>query len=183
MRGEFHLRQDIPFQFHPGSNLGQEKSLLRQPEDSALGDKLNVLMSASGISAGESDLLDHFDKLLLPPFLQDDQPSVPDLLFQPACGKRADKPDFRRVLTDVDKTAGTGTAAAEPGNIDIAGLVNFRSAEEAIKKGDDIKSAVQIVEMSEHRMYVKDTDKGKVIQSKVENLKKLLYAYRNGLLK
>ena len=59
----------------------------------------------------------------------------------------------------------------------------FRSAEEAIKKGDDIKSAVQIVEMSEHRMYVKDTDKGKVLQSKVENLKKLLYAYRNGLLK
>ena len=36
--------------------------------------------------------------------------------------------------------------------------------------------------MSEHRMYVKDTDKGKVLQSKVENLKKLLYAYRNGLL-
>lgn len=59
----------------------------------------------------------------------------------------------------------------------------FRSAEEAIKKGDDIKSAVQVVEMSEKRMYVKDTDKGKVIQAKVENLKKLLYAYRNGLLK
>ena len=34
-------------------------------------------------------------------------------------------------MTDVDKTAGTGTAAAEPGNIDITGLVNFRSAEEA----------------------------------------------------
>ena len=58
----------------------------------------------------------------------------------------------------------------------------FRSAEEAVKRGDDIKSSVQIVEMSEHRMYVKDTDKGKVLQSKVENLKKLLYAYRNGLL-
>ena len=59
----------------------------------------------------------------------------------------------------------------------------FRSAEEAIKKGDDIKSSVQIVEMNEHRMYVKDTDKGKVLQARVENLKKLLYAYRNGLLK
>lgn len=58
----------------------------------------------------------------------------------------------------------------------------FRNAEEAVKRGDDIKSSVQIVEMSEHRMYVKDTDKGKVLQSKVENLKKLLYAYRNGLL-
>ena len=59
----------------------------------------------------------------------------------------------------------------------------FRSTDEAIKKGDDIKSSVQVVEMSSHRMYVKDTDKGKVIQSKVDNLKKLLYAYRNGMIK
>jgi fructose-1,6-bisphosphatase-3 len=59
----------------------------------------------------------------------------------------------------------------------------FRSAKEAVKKGDDIKSTVQVVEMSKHRMYVKDTDKGKVIMARVENLKKLLYAYRNGILK
>ena len=59
----------------------------------------------------------------------------------------------------------------------------FRSAKEAVKKGDDIKSTVQVVEMSKHRMYVKDTDKGKVILARVENLKKLLYAYRNGILK
>ena len=59
----------------------------------------------------------------------------------------------------------------------------FRSTDEAIKKGDDIKSSVQVVEMSSHRMYVKDTDKGKVIRAKVDNLKKLLYAYRNGMIK
>lgn len=59
----------------------------------------------------------------------------------------------------------------------------FRSAKEAVKKGDDIKSTVQVVEMNEHRLYVKNTDKGKVITARVENLKKLLYAYKNGLLK
>ena len=33
------------------------------------------------------------------------------------------------------------------------------------------------------RMYVKDTDKGKVLRTKVENLKRLLFAYRNGFIK
>lgn len=59
----------------------------------------------------------------------------------------------------------------------------FHSTEEAINRGDDIKSTTQIVEMSSHRMYVKDTDKGKVLKTKVEDLKKLLFAYRNGFIK
>lgn len=59
----------------------------------------------------------------------------------------------------------------------------FLSAEEAIKSGADIKSSTQIVEMSKHRMYVKDTDKGRILKAKVENLKKLLFAYRNGYIK
>jgi fructose-1,6-bisphosphatase-3 len=59
----------------------------------------------------------------------------------------------------------------------------FRSAKEAIISGDDIKSSTQIVEMNSKRMYVKDTDKGKILQAKVDNLKRLLYAYRNGFIK
>lgn len=59
----------------------------------------------------------------------------------------------------------------------------FLNSSEAIKSGTDIKSSTQIVEMSSQRMYVKDTDKGKALISKVENLKKLLYAYRNGFIK
>lgn len=59
----------------------------------------------------------------------------------------------------------------------------FKSAEEAIRKGEDIKSTRQIVELSQNRMYVKDTDKGKVLSKKVNDLKKLLYAYRNGWIK
>ena len=59
----------------------------------------------------------------------------------------------------------------------------FVSAEVAIRKGEDIKSSTQIVEMSQNRMYVKDTDKGKMLQKKVDDLRKLLYAYRNGWIK
>lgn len=59
----------------------------------------------------------------------------------------------------------------------------FHSAEEAIKNGDDIRSSTQIVEMNSKRMLVKDTDKGKLLKAKVNDLKKLLYAYRNGFIK
>ena len=59
----------------------------------------------------------------------------------------------------------------------------FHSAEEAIRNGDDIKSSTQIVEMNSKRMLVKDTDKGRSIQTKIDNLKKLLYAYRKGFIK
>ncbi len=59
----------------------------------------------------------------------------------------------------------------------------FVSAEEAIRRGEDIKSTTQIVEMSQNRMYVKDTDKGQQLQKKVEDLKKLLFAYRHGWIK
>jgi len=59
----------------------------------------------------------------------------------------------------------------------------FRSAEDAIQNGDDIKSSTQIVELSTQRMYVKDTDKGKILLAKVENLKRLLFAYRHGFIK
>lgn len=59
----------------------------------------------------------------------------------------------------------------------------FVSPEEAIRRGEDIKSTTQIVEMSQNRMYVKDTDKGQQLQTKVEDLKKLLFAYRHGWIK
>jgi fructose-1,6-bisphosphatase-3 len=59
----------------------------------------------------------------------------------------------------------------------------FTSTEEAIKNGTDIKSTTQIVELSEHRMLVADTDRGRELKRQVQDLKKLLYAYRNGWIK
>ena len=59
----------------------------------------------------------------------------------------------------------------------------FTSEEDAVNQGTDIKSTTQIVEMSAHRMLVADTDKGEELRGQIEYLKKLLYAYRHGLVK
>ncbi len=59
----------------------------------------------------------------------------------------------------------------------------FTSAEEAIKNGTDIVSTTQIVELSQKRMRVRDTDKGKELLGQIDELIELLYAYRNGIIK
>ena len=59
----------------------------------------------------------------------------------------------------------------------------FTSMQEAIEEGQDIKSSTQIVEMSTQRMMVKDTDKGRELITQISDLKKLLEAYRIGLIK
>ena len=58
----------------------------------------------------------------------------------------------------------------------------FTSAADAIKRGTDIKSTTQIVEMSAHRMLVADTDCGNELKAQIVDLKKLLYAYRHGII-
>ena len=59
----------------------------------------------------------------------------------------------------------------------------FESADEAIRRGTDIISSKQIVELSGRRLRVRDTDKGRELLSQIEELKELLYAYRHGILK
>lgn len=59
----------------------------------------------------------------------------------------------------------------------------FTSAAEAISTGTDIVSTTQIVELSQKRMRVRDTDKGKELLSQIDELTELLYAYRNGIIK
>jgi fructose-1,6-bisphosphatase-3 len=58
----------------------------------------------------------------------------------------------------------------------------FTSAENAIEYGTDIVSTNQIVEMSSSRMRVRDTDKGRELQSQINELMELLWAYRQGLI-
>ena len=59
----------------------------------------------------------------------------------------------------------------------------FESAEKSIKEGKDIISSSRIVDVSQNRIRVKDTDIGKELQNQVNDLKKLLNAYRKGLIK
>ena len=59
----------------------------------------------------------------------------------------------------------------------------FTSAEEAIRNGTDIVSTIQLVELSQKRMRVRDTDKGRELLSQIDELSELLYAYRHGIIK
>ena len=59
----------------------------------------------------------------------------------------------------------------------------FLSVTDAIRRGTDIKSTRQIVEMANHRMLVADTDKGRDLSRQIRDLQHLLYAYRHGYIK
>ena len=59
----------------------------------------------------------------------------------------------------------------------------FKSTEDAIANGTDIKSTTQIVEMMGRREMVSDTDKGEELRGQIVDLEKLLIAYRKGIIK
>ncbi|MDE6268805.1 MAG: fructose-1,6-bisphosphatase [Muribaculaceae bacterium] len=59
----------------------------------------------------------------------------------------------------------------------------FTSADEAIANGTDIISTITLVETSDHRIRVRDTDMGAVLQAQIDELTELLWAYRHGYLK
>lgn len=59
----------------------------------------------------------------------------------------------------------------------------FTSTEDAIKRGTDIKSTTQIVEMSNRRMLVADTNIGVELRKQIADLEELLFAYRHGFIK
>ena len=59
----------------------------------------------------------------------------------------------------------------------------FTTAEDAVRNGTDIISVNRLVELSAHRMRVRDTDRGRELLGQIEELRELLYAYRRGLIK
>ena len=59
----------------------------------------------------------------------------------------------------------------------------FKSTDDAVKKGSDILSSTEVLERSENRKLVGDTDIGEEIRGRILNLKILLNAYRRGVIK
>lgn len=59
----------------------------------------------------------------------------------------------------------------------------FESAQDAIRNGTDIKSTTQLVELTGHRLLVADTDKGAELRRQVQDLERLLRAYRKGIVR
>ena len=58
----------------------------------------------------------------------------------------------------------------------------FESREKAIKEGLDIKSTIFLVDYTQQRVLVRDTDKGREIREQINDLQKLLVAFRSGLV-
>ena len=59
----------------------------------------------------------------------------------------------------------------------------FESVKKAITDDDDIHSSLYTVELAPHRLLVKDTDKGKALKKKIEDLHALVRALREGVIK
>lgn len=59
----------------------------------------------------------------------------------------------------------------------------FESAQKAIEEGQDIISNTVLSEFNSVRLLVRDTDKGKELITQIEDLHKLLIAYRTALIK
>lgn len=56
----------------------------------------------------------------------------------------------------------------------------FCSTQRAIEKMEDIQSSTVLKAATSHRIYVRDTDNGKVLRSQIDALKALLEAYKYG---
>ncbi len=67
--------------------------------------------------------------------------------------------------------------------IKIISLAPFESQEKAIMEGADILSSTVVYRENKGKIRVKDTDIGKELQNQINDLKKLLIAYRTGLIK
>ena len=81
LRYKFHLIKDLGLQINTGSDLDQGNAFRTQLEYRALGDVQYRLMNLVSIDAGEGDVLNFLNELLLFAFLQD----VDCLLYTSRC--------------------------------------------------------------------------------------------------
>lgn len=59
----------------------------------------------------------------------------------------------------------------------------FESIRSAVTKDMDIKSSLEVIDMAPRRLLIEDTDKGKRLQKKIDDLRALVDAFRRGLVK
>lgn len=68
-------------------------------------------------------------------------------------------------------------------NFELVEHQPFTSIEEAIQNGTDIVRSNKMVEQTAERIRVRDTDKGKILKSQIDELGELLFAFRHGIIK
>ena len=59
----------------------------------------------------------------------------------------------------------------------------FESIRSAVTKDMDIKSSFDVIDVAPRRLLIEDTDKGKRLQKKIDDLRALVDAFRKGLVK
>ncbi|HFE66961.1 MAG TPA: fructose-bisphosphatase class III, partial [Chloroflexi bacterium] len=64
----------------------------------------------------------------------------------------------------------------------LASHAPFESVQQAIEDNVQMQTRTQILERNQTRIRVKDTDEGRGIQRKIDDLQELLWAYRTGLI-
>jgi len=60
---------------------------------------------------------------------------------------------------------------------------SFESREQAVLSGSDIQNRTLLQDFSDHRIRIKDTDKGRELQEQIHYLELLLQSYRSGTLR
>jgi len=65
----------------------------------------------------------------------------------------------------------------------LASHAPFESTQKAIEENAEMQTTTEILERNRMRIRVKDTDEGREMQRKIDNLQALLTAYRRGLIK
>ena len=60
---------------------------------------------------------------------------------------------------------------------------SFESREQAVLSGNDIQNVTLLQDFSQHRMRIKDTDKGRELLAQIADLEQLLAAYRSGQMR
>ena len=60
---------------------------------------------------------------------------------------------------------------------------SFQGREESARTGADIQNTTLLLDFSDRRLHVKDTNRGKKLSAEVEDLQQLLYAYQHGIIK
>lgn len=89
---------------------------------------------------------------------------------------------FSEVYREVTGVAGY-TLVSNSHGLKLVAHEPFVSVKEAVATEKDIHSITEVVDTSNNRLRVADTDKGKEMQEKIADLKELISCYKLGLLK
>ena len=60
---------------------------------------------------------------------------------------------------------------------------SFESVKNAVTKDDDMYSSLDVIDMAPSRLLIENTDTGKHIQKRIDDLRALVEAFRKGFVK